>query len=86
MDPRRVGLICMVFACLMWGFSTLYFHALRHVPPGELLSWRVVSSFVLFALVLAAQGRLRLLALMAGLLLIGWSIMTLVYYSIRDRK
>ena len=66
MDPRRVGLICMVFACLMWGFSTLYFHALRHVPPGELLSWRVVSSFVLFALVLAAQGRLRLLALAFG--------------------
>lgn len=31
-------------------------------------------------------NRLRLLALMAGLLLIGWSIMTLVYYSIRDRK
>ncbi|MDF3606847.1 capsule biosynthesis protein [Paracoccus sp. DMF-8] len=29
--------------------------------------------------------RLRLLALTAGLLLIGWSIMTLVYYSVRDR-
>lgn len=29
--------------------------------------------------------RLRLLALTAGLLLIGWSIFTLVYYSVRDR-
>lgn len=31
-------------------------------------------------------NRLRLLALCAGLLLIGWSIFTLVYYSVRDRK
>lgn len=30
-------------------------------------------------------NRLRLLALTAGILLIGWSIMTLVYYSVRDR-
>lgn len=29
--------------------------------------------------------RPRLLALIAGLLLIGWSIMTLIYYSVRDR-
>ncbi len=31
-------------------------------------------------------NRWRLLALAAGVLLISWSIMTLVYYSIRDRK
>lgn len=66
MDPRRVGMICMVVACLIWGFSTLYFHALRHVPAGELLAWRVLSSFVLFALVLAAQGRLHLIARALG--------------------
>ncbi|WP_236635846.1 capsule biosynthesis protein [Paracoccus aminophilus] len=31
-------------------------------------------------------NRLRLLALCAGVLLIGWSILALVYYSVRDRK
>lgn len=59
MDPRRIGLLCMLAACVLWGFSTLYFHALRHVPPGELLAWRVLSSLALFLAVLAAQGRLR---------------------------
>lgn len=31
-------------------------------------------------------NRQRLLALVAGLLLIGWSVLTLIYYSVRDRK
>lgn len=31
-------------------------------------------------------NRPRLLALVAGILLIGWSVMTLIYYSVRDRK
>ncbi len=31
-------------------------------------------------------NRPRLLALVAGLLLIGWSVLTLIYYSVRDRK
>lgn len=62
MDSRRIGLLCMTAACVMWGFSTLYFHALRHVPPGDVMAWRVLSSLVLFLGILAAQGRLGSLA------------------------
>lgn len=62
MDSRRIGLLCMIAACVMWGFSTLWFHALRHVPPGEVMAWRVLSSLVLFLAILAAQGRLGSLA------------------------
>lgn len=59
MDSRRVGFLCMIAACVLWGFSTLYFHALRHVPPGEVLAWRVLSSLPLFLAILAVQGRVR---------------------------
>lgn len=76
MESRRIGLVCMLVACVMWGFSPLYFHALRHVPAGEVLAWRVLSSLALFCGILAVQGRLRSLpAALRGphLRRIGWT-------------
>ena len=50
----------MAAASMIWGLSPLFYKPLEHVPPGEVLSHRVVWSFVIFALVLAVQGRFRL--------------------------
>lgn len=61
MQPQRAGLLAMLGACLIWGGSAIYFKALAGVPPGELLSHRILWSLALFALILAIQGRLGLL-------------------------
>ena len=50
----------MAAASTIWGLSPLFYKPLGHVPPGEVMSHRVVWSFVIFALVLAVQGRFRL--------------------------
>ena len=50
----------MAAASTIWGLSPLFYKPLEHVPPGEVMSHRVVWSFVIFASVLAAQGRFRL--------------------------
>lgn len=49
----------MVAACTVWGLSPLYFRALAHVPPGEMLAHRILWSAAMFAVILGAQGRLR---------------------------
>lgn len=59
MTPRSLGLLAMLAASTIWGLSPLFFHALNHVPPGELLAHRTLWSLLLFAGVLALQGRLR---------------------------
>ncbi len=48
----------MVAACLIWGFSALYYKALAHIPPIEILAHRTFWSFVIFAGLLLAQGRI----------------------------
>jgi len=48
----------MVAASTIWGLSPIYYKALAMVPPLEVLSHRTLWSFVIFALVLLAQGRL----------------------------
>jgi len=49
----------MIAASLIWGLSPIYYKALAHVPPLEVLSHRTLWSFLLFSLVLLVQGRLR---------------------------
>jgi len=49
----------MLTASAVWGLSPLFFHALRHVPPGEVLAHRTLWSLLLFAAILAWRGRLR---------------------------
>ncbi|MBU2982706.1 EamA family transporter RarD [Lentibacter algarum] len=51
----------MAVACLVWGFSALYYKALAHIPPLEILAHRTLWSFVIFAGLLAVQGRLAAL-------------------------
>ncbi|MBA4354330.1 MAG: EamA family transporter RarD [Novosphingobium sp.] len=38
----RRGLIAALAAYVLWGLLPLYFHAMRNVPPLELVGWRVV--------------------------------------------
>jgi chloramphenicol-sensitive protein RarD len=47
----------MVAACAIWGLSPIYFRAIAHVPPGEVLAHRALWSAAMFAGVLAVQGK-----------------------------
>lgn len=48
----RRGLAAALAAYVMWGLLPLYFHALRDVPPLELVGWRVLFTVpVCFAIV-----------------------------------
>ena len=53
-------MLAMAAASMIWGLSPLFYKPLEHVPPGEIMSHRVVWAFVIFASVLAVQGRFRL--------------------------
>ena len=48
----------MIAACVLWGLSPLFYKALSHAPPLEVLSHRTLWSVVFFGLVLLMQGRL----------------------------
>jgi len=53
MTERTRGTLATLLATVTWGLSPLYYHFLGHVPAGEVLSHRVLWSFVsFFALVL----------------------------------
>lgn len=60
MAQRRMAMAAMILACVIWGVSGIYFHALTGVPAGELLAHRVLWSLALFAAILGATGRLGL--------------------------
>nr|WP_256449468.1 EamA family transporter RarD [Paracoccus sp. Z118] len=49
----------MIGVCVIWGTSPVFYYLLRHVPPPEVLAHRTIWSLVLFAGVLAVQGRLH---------------------------
>ncbi len=57
MSDTRGGVLAMIAACVIWGLSPLYYKALAHVPPLEILAHRTLWSFVLFAALLLWQGR-----------------------------
>lgn len=44
--PVRVGLLASLSAYTAWGFLPLYFRALDHIPPDEMLAHRIVWSFI----------------------------------------
>lgn len=65
-DSAR-GIWAMVWACLIWGLSPLYYKLLAHIAPIEVLAHRTLWSFGFFALVLLGQNRLgQLWAAMAS--------------------
>lgn len=59
MPPQTQGILLMIGACSIWGLSPIYYKLLLHVPPLELLAHRTFWSLVVFAGLLAVQGRLR---------------------------
>ena len=83
----RQGGILAVLAYTMWGIAPIYFKALDNVPALELLSHRVIWSFVFLAIllhigrswhsvvtVLKNKKRLGLLALTGVLVGVNWLI------------
>jgi chloramphenicol-sensitive protein RarD len=56
---RRIGVLYGLAAYGWWGFIALYFKALLHVGPVEILAHRVWWSVLLLVGILAWQGRLR---------------------------
>ena len=59
MSDAAKGIVALVFACTIWGLSPLYYALLTELPPLEVLCYRTLWSLLLFAMVLAAQRRLR---------------------------
>lgn len=58
MSDVAKGIWAMIGACTIWGLSPIYYKALAHVPPLEVLAHRTFWSFTFFAGILAMQGRL----------------------------
>ena len=61
MTEATKGVLAMIGACLIWGLAPIYYKALSEVPALELFAHRGIWALVFFALILAAQGRLRAL-------------------------
>ncbi|KQY94340.1 transporter [Paenibacillus sp. Root52] len=51
------GLVNAIIAYIMWGILPLYWKLFNHVPAGEILSHRVVWSFVFMGILVAIQRR-----------------------------
>lgn len=59
-NPPQGGLpaaLAIIGACTIWGLSAIYYKALAHIPPTEILAHRTMWSAVFFALFCAATGR-----------------------------
>lgn len=57
MSDGLKGMLAMAAACAVWGLSSLYYKALAHVPPLEVLSHRTLWSMMFFGAILGVQGR-----------------------------
>lgn len=84
------GILYAVSAYVLWGFMPLYFLVLAPTGPFEVVSWRVIFSFVFCAILIAATGlwpklrtilrtpRLLLWTAVAGLLIyVNWQVFLL---------
>ena len=58
MSDTAKGILAIIGACVIWGLSGIYYKALSHVPPLEVLSHRTLWSFVFFTLLLTFRGRI----------------------------
>jgi len=59
MNDSIKGFMTGLFAYLLWGFFPLFFHLLRDVAPLEVLTQRVIWSFVLVLLLMILLKRLN---------------------------
>ncbi len=56
-STARTGVAYGLAAFLWWGMVPVYFKAVSHVPPGEVLAHRIIWSVVLLVLMMRFQGR-----------------------------
>ena len=63
MRDQVKGFWALLFACVVWGLSGLYYKQLAAVPPLEVLAHRTLWSLVFFGAVLTVQGRLGIVLL-----------------------
>jgi chloramphenicol-sensitive protein RarD len=66
MTEQLKGVLAIVGACTIWGMSGIYYKALAHVPPLEVLAHRTLWSAVFLGAVLLLQGRAAEVARIAG--------------------
>ena len=59
MNDSTKGIVAIIATCVIWGLSPIYYKALSHIPPLEVLSHRAVWSFLFFAVILVMQGRFK---------------------------
>lgn len=53
------GIFMAICACMIWGFSPLFYKMLDQVPPLDVLAHRTLWSLMFLTIILAIQGRLR---------------------------
>ena len=53
MSQGAKGIAAILLACTIWGFATLFYKAMSHVPPLEVLAHRSLWTLVLFGAVLS---------------------------------
>lgn len=58
MSEQVKGFLAMLLAASVWGVAGIFYKALDHVPPLEVLSHRGLWSLVFLLMLLAGQGRL----------------------------
>jgi len=82
-DPR-LGVIAGAGAYLFWGvIAVIYFKQLHHVPPFEIIGYRIVGSVVSLALFLQlTTGFGELSRMLRSPKLLGWLTLTAVLVSI----
>jgi len=80
------GILAIVGACTIWGLATLYYKAMAHVPPLEVLAHRTLWTLAFFGVMLAVQGRFgaavallrgplrRRVWLAAGIVAVNWGL------------
>lgn len=59
MTSSTKGILAIILAGIIWGFSPIYYKLLVAVPPFELLSHRTLWSFIFFFLILVLKGQVR---------------------------
>lgn len=58
MSNSTKGILAIIAASTMWGLLGMFYKALAHIPPLEVLAHRTVWSMVFFGIVLVVRGRL----------------------------
>ncbi len=55
----RQGVLFAIAAYTIWGLAPIYFKAVSHVPPFEVLAHRIIWAFLLVLVLIIATGRMQ---------------------------